>query len=187
MHDGKPIKEIFSKRAPVHFDRKVAVRCRNDPNVERDRVSTPEATNLPLFERTQKLSLKLDWKLTNLVDEKRAAVGFFEETQVSCIGTGECALLVPEDLAFEEGGRYRATIERDEGALGARTVLVKRTRDELFSGSGLALNQNGDIGGRCAIDDRVKLPHGKARADQGPVAIRRRSWNVDLFVEQRES
>jgi len=80
--------------------------------------------------------------------------------------TGKRPFLVPKDLALQQVRRNRTAIEHDERTLGPRAALVKRVRDELFAGTSFALDEDGDVRGRRAVDDRVELPHRQARPDE---------------------
>src|SRR4029077_3827551 len=60
-------------------------------------------------------------------------------------GAGECALLMPEKLAFQQAGRNGGTIQLYKGSLAARTELVDGPRNQILSGAGLAKKENGHI------------------------------------------
>jgi hypothetical protein len=87
------------------------------------------------------------------------------------IRSGEATALVSEQLAFDEVGRYRAAVERNERGLAAAAELVHGLRHQLFAGSALTGDQHrgfrsGDLadqvvdafpGGRSA-DHRTESP-----------------------------
>jgi hypothetical protein len=66
------------------------------------------------LEHAQQLHLQVERHLGDLVEEQRAAVGALEEAQVLPVGAGEAALLVAEDLAFDQVRRDRAAVDREE-------------------------------------------------------------------------
>src|SRR5437879_899092 len=80
-------------------------------------VTTP-ALEGPLLEGAQELDLELGRHIADLVEEYRAAVRQLEFAQPPLLGIGECALLVPEQLGFEEGGRNGGGRNAHEGPPG---------------------------------------------------------------------
>ena len=61
-------------------------------------------------------------------------------------GAGEGALLVAEQLGFEQGVGNRRAVDRDEGLLGAAAVTVDKSRQQLLAGARLAGNQHARVG-----------------------------------------
>src|SRR4029077_11327544 len=78
----------------------------------------------------------------------------------------ERALLVPEDLAFEERLGNRGAVDRNERKSGARAELMNRLRDELLAGPRLARDEHRRARRRRLLDDLVDLPHLGAVADE---------------------
>jgi len=76
---------------------------------------------------------------------------------------GECALLVPEQLAFEQGFGNRRAVDRDERALVSGARIVDRPRQQLFPRSARAEQHDGDIGARDALDRPCDLEHFRRR------------------------
>ena len=74
------------------------------------------------------------------------------------------------ELALDEGGGQRGTVDDDEGSLGALALLVDRPRGDLLARARLARDQHGDIGGRDLAYALEDSPHGRATAAQGPAA-----------------
>ena len=58
-------------------------------------------------------------QLADLVQEKRAALGLFEAANAPLIGTGESALLVPEQFAFQQRRGQRGAMDGDHRLSGA--------------------------------------------------------------------
>ena len=73
---------------------------------------------------------------------------------------GERALLVAEQLAFEQLGRQRGAVHLDERPILARRALVNRARDQLLADAALAADQHRDVAVGHLLDhlrDRLHL------------------------------
>ena len=79
-------------------------------------------------------------------------------------GAGECALDVPEERGFEQVGRHRAGVHRNERPVAPRRIQVDRFGDQFFAGPALALQQNGGAAGRHLRHQVENLQHGLALA-----------------------
>ena len=73
-------------------------------------------------------------------------------------GAGKGPADVPEDLAFDDIGREGATIERDEGPVLVRPLLMDGPRHQFLAGSGFAGYQD-----RLALprDPGKRMEHGQ--------------------------
>ena len=78
---------------------------------------------------------------------------------------GEGALLVAEQLAFEQAGRNGGAVQLDERAAAAAAQVVNRAGDQLLAGAGFAVNEHGRIGRRDGLDLLQHLPERRALAD----------------------
>src|SRR5581483_3845766 len=56
---------------------------------------------------------------------------------------GECAFLVAEEFAFDEGGDERTAIDGDEGTIGEASAEMHSAGDEFFAGTALATDEDG--------------------------------------------
>ena len=98
-------------------------------------------------------------------------------------GAGERALLVTEQLAFEQRFGNRGAVDRDVGRVAARAQPVDRLRDQLLARAGLAADQHGRVGRRRLLDDVVDLPHLGAVADhraEGALLAQLAAQHLDL-------
>ena len=86
-----------------------------------------------------------------------------------CHGAGEGALLVAEELAFEQRLGERGAVDGHEGAAGARAAAVEGAGDELLARAALAAQQHGRVGGRDPGDAAADLAHHRAVAHHGGV------------------
>ncbi len=81
------------------------------------------------------------------------------------VGAGEGALLVTEQLRFEEVLLQRRAVHLHEVASRAQRVVVRRPGDQLLTGTRLAADEHGRIALRHFLDDRQHRLQGAARAD----------------------
>ena len=100
----------------------------------------------------QQLRLQRRFHLGDLVQKDRAGIGLFELSDAGRRRARERALLVTEQLAFQELGRQRRAIDLHERPLLARRPLMDGARDELFPDTALAANQHGDVAVRHLLD-----------------------------------
>jgi hypothetical protein len=80
----------------------------------RDRRLAADAVELALGQHAQQARLQRRRHVADLVEEQRAAVGLFEAAAAQRVGAGERALLVAEQLRFEQLLRNRRGVQRDE-------------------------------------------------------------------------
>jgi hypothetical protein len=136
-HHRHPVEQIESEHRRVDLGAQVAVRRRDEPNVDRDVVFAAHAADAAALERAEQGRLKLGRKLADLVEEHRSPVGPLESSDVLALGPGECSAFVTEQLAREQRRGDGAAVHGDEGLGGAGAGVVDRPRQQLFSGSRL--------------------------------------------------
>ena len=71
-----------------------------------------------------------------------------------------------EQFALQQGVGDRAAIDRNERPLRSPAALVHRPRDEFLAGPRLAGDEDVDVAGRHALDDRIDLPHRRTLAEE---------------------
>ncbi len=112
--------------------------------------------------------------IADLVEEQRAAVRELDQSRLGVHGAGERALLVAEQLGLEDLTGQRATVQRDERAVGARGSLVDGARDELFARTALAQHEHRGVGRRHALDDAQHFLHPRAAREDAAERLRAR-------------
>ena len=164
--DGEAVEEVGAKRAAVDLGREIAVRRGDDADVGGDDLRRAETADLAGLDGAQELGLDVEWELADLVAEERATVCGFEHAHRGFAGAGECALLVAEDLIFEELLGDRGAVEHDERTVAARRALVDGVGDAFLARAGFALDEDGRVGLREAIDEIEEVAHRRTAADQ---------------------
>jgi hypothetical protein len=81
----------------------------------------PTGTDLAFLQGPQQLDLEGRRGVADFVEEQRAAVGLLEKADAIFMGAGECALLVAEELGFEQRVGQGTAVFDDE-ARSARSL-----------------------------------------------------------------
>ncbi len=99
--------------------------------------------------RTRKqFGLQLRWNSAHFVQEQGALVRQVESLGLARDGASERALLVAEQLTFEQSQWNGRTIHFHESVVAPPARIVDGPCDELFARAGFAQNQDGRIRGR---------------------------------------
>src|SRR5580704_15053613 len=138
--------EILAEGARAIFLFKVAVGGGDHAHVDFSALVAADGTHFFLLENAQEFGLHFQRKFANFIKEQGATVGGLEESSAGLEGASEGSFLVPEQLAFDQGGDERSTIDGDEGAVGERTAEMNGAGDEFLSSATLAGDQHGSTG-----------------------------------------
>jgi len=156
---GDPVVEILAEGTIADPLFQIFVSGRDDPRVDGDLLGAAQPADPFFLQRAQQLDLHGRGGLGNLVQEQRAAVGDFEQSPLVRDGAGKCALLIAEQLAFQEGLGEGAAVDGDELEVLPRARLVDRPGDHLLAGAALAGEQDRAVGGRDDPDGLVDFDH----------------------------
>src|SRR5206468_3572104 len=115
-----------------------------------------------------------------LVEEQRTAVGQLELAWLARRRARKGAFLVAEQLRLEERLGYRGAVDRHERPVGARAERVQRPREQLLPRAALALEQDGRIGRRRAMELNRDLLEAWIFADD----LRRAATRGELLFQQ---
>src|SRR3546814_12514706 len=92
------------------FRSQVLVGGREDAHVHRDLDRGADRADVLFLDRAQQLDLHRQRQLGHFVEEQGADVGGLEQAGLAGVGTGEAALLLPEEFAFPQLRRDSATV-----------------------------------------------------------------------------
>ena len=180
--DGKylePVKEVAAELLLRDHLAQVAVGGRDQANIDRDGPVTAQAFDLAFLERAQQLGLQIERHLADLVQKQRALVRQFQTAHLARDSAGECALLVAEQLAFQQAGRNGGAVELDKRPVAPRAQPVDGARQQLLAGARLSLDQHCGVGGGYRFDLLQYLAQAGALAHDVLEAI----LQADLFLE----
>src|SRR2546426_90487 len=107
----------------------------------------------------QELGLQRQRELGDLVEVDRSVVRVLDLTESPSVGAGEGALLVAEQLGFEQPVWDRGAVDLDERPLTSPRRRVNRPGDEILADAALAPEQNGGVGVGDAFDRPFDLAH----------------------------
>ena len=93
------------------------------------------------------LAWVLQAHVADLVQEKRAAVGLLELSDLVFVRAGEDALAVAEQLALDQLLRNGGAVHLDEGLFGAQALGVDGVGHQLLARAALAVDQDAAVGG----------------------------------------
>lgn len=97
-----------------HPLQQLAIGCRDDADIDFDRLAAADCLNGTFLKRAQQLHLRGQRQFADFVQEQRAAMSLDELAHVPLGGAGERALLVAEQDGLDEIVGNCAAIDRDE-------------------------------------------------------------------------
>ena len=140
VHDVEPVKQIAAERALFHFLRQVAIGGGDNAEVRPAMRERTHRAKLLLLQNAQQLGLEVERQLADLVKERRATVGHFDQAGLRSNGAGECPFDVAEQLALHERAHQGGTIDGDKRAYGLN--LMYGARHHFLAGTGFAEQQD---------------------------------------------
>src|SRR5216683_2015066 len=118
------IEQIVAKASGFDFLVNVAVAGRDHPHVNAAGLVGTDTANLALLQHAQQLHLKRLGGFGNLVQEDRAAIGFFPEAATIAVCSGKRSLGMAKQFRLDQFRGNRAAIYRDESFVGPAAVLM---------------------------------------------------------------
>ena len=109
--------EVFPELALANVIRQIPVGGRYNTDIQADGLTTTNPLHFPLLQYPQKLGLKPQIHLRNLVQQNGAAVGLLEFAGRGGDGTGKGTFLVTEQDSLQHVFRYCSTVDRHEWLL----------------------------------------------------------------------
>jgi hypothetical protein len=120
---------------------------------------------LALLEHAQERDLRLHREIADFIKEKCPAVSGFKPPHTSLQGAREGAFLVSEKLRGNQRLRDGGAVHPDEGSRCTFRSPMECARNQFFTRSGLAEDENGRIRRRNFCHLLQHLAHGFARTD----------------------
>ncbi|HKS81207.1 MAG TPA: hypothetical protein VJR23_06845 [Candidatus Acidoferrales bacterium] len=154
----EPVIEVASKFTFGHHARQVPARCCHEPSVHTNRMDAAEPFKFLLLHNSQKLRLKFEGNITDLIQEQRAFVGQIKTPNLPVERTREGTSFMTEEFALEQSSGDRSAIDFCEGAILPATSQVDSASDEFLAGSSFAQDQDCGIRGGYGLNflQRVK-------------------------------
>ena len=166
--------EVFAEGVLLDEVGERAVGGGDEADVDWDFARAAEAADGGVFDGGEEFRLRAGGEGADFVEEKRAAVGGFEEADAAAFGVGEGAAFVAEEFGFGEGVGERGAVDGDERTVGARAGTVEPAGEGGFAGAGFAFEKNGreavfeaSVGGDDGIELRAERAEGFAEEEGG--------------------
>ena len=164
LDDLQSIVEVFAEAARDDLLLEISIGGRKNAQVDLPRRIGAEGLERPVLEDPQQLCLCQQRHLADLIEKQRAAVGRHEASVAPDRRAGEGALLVAEELRFEQTLGERGAVDGDEGFVAPAARGLERTREELLAGATFTGDQHRRVR-RCQGVDH--LEHGQNRRRSG--------------------
>ncbi len=103
VHDVEAEQQVLAEGAFAHRLDQIAVRGRDDADVDRHRLGAADAVDHALLDGAQELGLQPHVHLGDFVEQQRAAGRLLELADAARDRAGEGALLVAEQLGLRAG------------------------------------------------------------------------------------
>ena len=143
----------------VHLDVELAVGRGDDAHVDAPRACLADPPHLARLEDAEQLRLHVERHFANLVEKDRAARGGFECAHRFAVRAGKGTTRVTEQRALDERWRDGPAVDDDERLVRAGTALHDLRRHEVLARAALALDEDGGIARRDALDESEELQH----------------------------
>ena len=165
--------EILAKLALAHVRQQIAVRRRDDADIDLDGAAATDALELALLEHAQELRLQRQRNFAHLVEQERAVVRQLEAALAALRRTGERPALMAEKLALDQVLRNGRAVHLDERLAAPRAAAVEFARDHFLARAALARDEHRRIGGRHPVDQLPQAGHRGTAADQQGIIVLR--------------
>jgi hypothetical protein len=134
------VKQIASELTVFYHPLQIPMSGRNDANIYLLSARTAQPFKFMFLQNPQQFGLQLERNVTYFIKKQSSLVRDLEPASLSYDGTRKGTLLVPKELALEEAGGDRSTIQLDKRPVTALAQIVNGPSDEFFSGSCFTLN-----------------------------------------------
>ena len=145
---------------------KILVGCRDDPDVDRDRLGRADAGDLAIFDRAQQPVLRRRRQGRQLVEEQGAAVRLLEPAVPGLGGAGEAARLMAEQFGLDQIFGQRGAVHRHQRPRPARRQMMQPLGNQLLAGAALADYQHRPVERRGTARPLDRVEKGEALPDE---------------------
>src|SRR5438093_1066315 len=139
----EPVEKILAEGSHADERSQIAVGGGNKPHVRASRRHAgADGLNLPDLHESEEDCLHARAHLAKLVEKQRAPVRLTDEPRVILVRACEAATHVAEDLRLEQGFRYAAAVQRDEGTGAPGALRVDHPCDDFFADASLTRDEH---------------------------------------------
>ena len=134
-YDIQSVIKVLSELARFDHVRDVLSRLSDQSEINANRLIAPKALDRLLLYHSQKLYLQGWTKITDLIEKNGSAICFFKTSNAPILRIGKSALLVAEQLFFQNSIGNSCAIDLDEGTAGPSAECVDGVSYKLLASS----------------------------------------------------
>ena len=138
--------QVFTERTDLDHVLEILVRRCNDSHIDALGFVAADPLEGALLQHTQQLNLHRQRHVADFVEEQGAAIGQLKAPGTTGDRPGKRALLMTEQFAFQQLGRYGSTVDRYERRITTLGVIVQIARNHFLASTGLTEDQHTGIG-----------------------------------------
>src|SRR6202030_3290432 len=146
--------------------RQISMGRRDKANVDMNGVVAAQPLEFLFLQRAQQLRLQLQTNVADFIQEQRAVIGKLQTSALLHQSTGECALLMSEELAFDQPGWNGSTIEPYKRSVSSWTKAMDGASNQFFPGARLAPQQDSGAGWGYNLNLLEDFPQSRAFAHE---------------------
>ncbi|MNT13414.1 hypothetical protein D3C72_1483840 [compost metagenome] len=159
------VEQVLAELAGLYQRLQVLVGGGDDAHIDLDRHVAAHAIELAIGQHPQQAGLGVGGHVADLVEEQGAAVGLLEAPPAQVGGAGEGAFFMAEQLGLHQVLGDGGHVQGNERRRRTRAVAVQGVGHQLLAGTGLAVDQHGDVGVAEAADGAEHLLHRRRFTD----------------------
>src|SRR5271157_5108304 len=129
----------------------------------------PDPRECAVLQELQKLALKIQIQIRNLIQKKRAAMRHFHSPGFGNACPGKGALLVPEQLAFKQRPGNGCTANLDELSRSVLRIRMNPSCQRFLARAALTTKQNGNIRSANFLRFQTDSSHHRRATEQDRV------------------
>ena len=157
--------QIFPEGALFDHLSEVAIGGGDDADIDLDGLTAADALDGLLTESAEELDLGAGVDFTDLIQEQGTAVRLLKAANAALHGSGEGALFMAEEFAFEDLRGESGAVDGNQLGGGAAAEVMHGAGDEFFAGAAFTFDQNRGARGRDLLDGVDDLFHGVRLAE----------------------
>ena len=170
--DVEAVVQVLAEAALLDHLLEVLVGGRDDAHIGALGLIAADSLEGALLQHAQQLDLHRQRHIADFIEEQRAPVGQLEAPRPAGDGTGERALLVAEQFAFQQLRRDRPAVDRHERPFATLGMVMQVARDHFLAGARLAEDQHAGLGVRDLLHHRPHVLDGATGAHQATEQVR---------------
>ena len=145
--DIQAVIEILAEFTRLHHLQQIAVGGADDPDVHRDDRVVPHPADLLFLQDPEQRGLKFQGQFADLVQKDGAAVGRFKQAGLAALPrAGEGGIRVAKELGLHQIAVEGGAVDRHKRPALPGTGIVDALGEHLFSGAGLSVEHDGQLG-----------------------------------------